>query len=95
MASIFGSLREYAGKWSEKARRSFSIEEKAEVASATVVPSQFGSSVCFFMKAGGQKYIPLSNDSTAQVGQSINLDNAELVTLQKAGEADIVRVSVK
>lgn len=90
--SIFSNLREYASKWSEKARRNFSDEEKAEVASATVVPSQFGSSVCFFMKAGGQKYIPLSNTSKAQVGQSINLDNAQLITLGKAGEQDIVRV---
>lgn len=90
--SIFSNLREYASKWSEKARRIFSDEEKAEVASATVVPSQFGSSVCFFMKAGGQKYIPLSNTSKAQVGQSINLDNAQLITLGKAGEQDIVRV---
>lgn len=92
MASIFSSLREYAGKWTEKARRNFSNEEKAEVASATVVPSQFGTSVCFFMKAGGNKYIPLSNTSKAQVGQSINLDNAQLITLGKAGEQDIVRV---
>lgn len=90
--SIFSNLREYASKWSEKARRNFSDEEKAEVASATVVPSQFGSSVCFFMKAGGQKYIPLSNTSKAQVGQSINLDNAQLITLGKPGEQDIVRV---
>lgn len=90
--SIFSNLREYASKWSEKARRNFSDEEKAEVTSATVVPSQFGSSVCFFMKAGGQKYIPLSNTSKAQVGQSINLDNAQLITLGKAGEQDIVRV---
>lgn len=90
--SIFSNLREYASKWSEKARRNFSDEEKAEVASATVVPSQFGSSVCFFMKAGGQKYIPLSNTSKAEIGQSINLDNAQLITLGKAGEQDIVRV---
>lgn len=90
--SIFSNLREYASKWSEKARRNFSDEEKAEVASATVVPSQYGSSVCFFMKAGGQKYIPLSNTSKAEVGQSINLDNAQLITLGKAGEQDIVRV---
>lgn len=90
--SIFSNLREYASKWSEKARRNFSDEEKAEVASATVVPSQFGSSVCFFMKAGGQKYIPLSNTSKAEIGQSINLDNAQLITLGKAGEEDIVRV---
>lgn len=90
--SIFSNLREYASKWSEKGRRNFSDEEKAEVASATVVPSQFGSSVCFFMKAGGQKYIPLSNTSKAEIGQSINLDNAQLITLGKAGEQDIVRV---
>lgn len=92
MASIFSSLREYAGKWSEKSRRGFSIEEKAEVASATVVPSQYGSSVCFMMKSGGQKYIPLANTSSAQVGDTVNLDNAQLVTLQKSGEEDIVRV---
>lgn len=90
--SIFSNLREYASKWNVKAKRAFSEEEKAEVASATVVPSQFGSSVCFFMKAGGQKYIPLSNTSKAQVGQSINLDNAQLITLGKPGEEDIVRV---
>lgn len=90
--SIFSSLREYASKWNVKAKRAFSEEEKAEVSSATVVPSQFGSSVCFYMKAGGQKYIPLSNTSKAQVGQSINLDNAQLITLGKSGEEDIVRV---
>lgn len=92
MSSVFSTLREYASKWSEKARRNFSDEEKAEVASATVVSSQYGSSVCFFMKAGGQKYIPLSNTSKAQVGQPIDLGNAQLITLGKAGEEDIVRV---
>ena len=92
MASIFSNLREYAGKWSVKERKAFSAEDKAEVVSATVVPSQYGSSVCFFMKSGGQKYIPLSNTSKAQVGQSINLDNAQIITLGKSGEEDIMRI---
>lgn len=94
MSNIFASLRAYAGKWSEKSRRNFSEEEKNAVVKAEVVPSQYGSSVCFFMKSGGQTYIPLSSDATVGVGEVINLNNAELVTLEKAGEADITRVSI-
>lgn len=89
---IFSSLQTYASKWQVKGSRAFTTEEKAEVLRAEVVPSMYGNSVCFFMKAGGQKYIPLSNDSTAVVGSSINLDSAELLTLGKDGEADILRV---
>lgn len=92
MANIFASLRTYAGKWTEKSRRAFSAEEVAAVSDAVVVNSNYGLSVCFFMKSGGKTYIPLSNTSSLGVGEVVDLNNASLVTLEKQGEDDIVRV---
>ena len=92
--NIFASLQVYAGKWSVKSTRAFDAEEINAVKSAVVVPSQYGNSVMFTMVAGGQAYIPLSNDATVAVGESIDLAKAQLVTLSKDGESDIVRVSI-
>lgn len=90
--NIFSSLRVYAGKWNLKASRAFTAEEQAAVVSATVVPSQYGNSVCFMMVDGGQTFIPLSTTSNLGVGDSVNLSTAKLLTLGKQGEADIYRV---
>ena len=92
MANIFSSLRVYAGKWNLKSSRAFSPEEVAAVASAVVVASQYGNSVCFTMVGGGQTFIPLSNSSSKTVGESIDLASAKLLTLEKNGESDIFRV---
>lgn len=94
MSNIFASLRTYAGKWAEKSRRAFSAEEVDAVSNAVVVNSNYGLSVCFMMKSGGQTFIPLSNTSSKGVGEIVNLNEATLVTLEKQGEADIVRVEV-
>ena len=90
--NIFSSLMVYAGKWNLKASRSFEAEEIAAVSEAEVVPSQYGNSVCFHMVGGGKTYIPLSNDSTIGVGETIDLSKAKLLTLEKDGESDILRV---
>lgn len=90
--NIFNSLRKYAGKWSVTASRNFSDEEQKAVSSATVVPSQYGNSVCFMMVGGGQTFIPLSTNSTKAVGDTIDLSKAKLLTLAKDGEDDIYRV---
>ena len=92
MANIFSTLRVYAGKWNLKSSRAFSPEEVAAVASAVVVASQYGNSVCFTMVGGGQTFIPLSQNSAKVVGDSIDLASAKLLTLEKSGEADIFRV---
>ena len=92
MANIFSSLRVYAGKWNLKSSRAFSPEEIAAVASAVVVASQYGNSVCFTMVSGGQTFIPLSQTSSKAVGESIDVASAKLLTLEKSGEADIFRV---
>jgi hypothetical protein len=92
--NIFGSLRVYAGKWMVKASRSFTQEEIDAVDHASVVDSQFGSSVCFFMKGGGQTFIPLSTNSTLGIGDNVDLSKASLLTLERAGDADIYRVEI-
>lgn len=92
--NIFDSLQMYAGKWSVKSSRKFSEEEKGMVSEARVVASQYGNSVCFFMKNGQQGFIPLSNDSKISVGDSVDLEKAELLTLSRPGDADIQRVSI-
>ena len=90
--NIFSALRVYAGKWNVKETRDFTQEEINEIDTASVVDSQYGMSVCFFMKSGGQTYIPLSNDSNKSVGDTIDLKAAKLLTLGRQGEADIFRV---
>ena len=90
--NIFSSLRVYAGSWAVKASRAFSPEEINAVDHAKVVDSQYGSSVCFFMKSGGQTFIPLSTNSSLAVGDDVDLNNAKLLTLGRAGDADIYRV---
>lgn len=90
--NIFNSLRVYAGKWAVKASRAFSADEIEAVDHATVVDSQYGSSVCFIMKAGGQTFIPLSTNSTLALGDDVDLSKAKLLTLSREGDADIYRV---
>lgn len=92
--SIFNSLKVYAGKWSVKSTRNFEAEEIAAVEHAVVVPSEYGNSVQFFMKNGGLTYIPLDQNSTLGVGEVVDLQKAEIVTLCKSGEADIFRISI-
>ena len=92
MASIFDKLDIYASKWALKSSRSFSSEELDVVSSAVVVDSDYGKSVCFFMKAGGRTYLPLSTESSLVAGEEVDLSTAKIITLSKSGESDIQRV---
>ena len=92
--NIFSSLRVYAGKWAVTNSRDFSQEEINAVDSATVVDSQYGSSVCFIMKGGGQTFIPLSTNSSLTLGDDVDLSKAKLLTLHRDGDADIYRVEI-
>ena len=85
--NIFAGLQKYATKFEVSNSRVFDAEELAQVNSAKVVASQYGLSVCFYMKEGCQKYIPLSRDSTASIGDEVNLQTAKILTLVKDGES--------
>ena len=89
---IFDKLNVYAQKWAKTGSRGFQAEEIAAVKNAVVVESDYGNSVCFFMKAGGQTYLPLSTESAYQLGEEVDLTSAKLITLSKSGESDITRV---
>lgn len=82
----------YGGKWSVKSSRTFSQEELALVEKAQVVESQYGSSCCFFMKNGTTMFIPMSQDAKSDVGDMVDLQTAEIITLEKQGEVDITRI---
>ena len=90
--NIFSAIHVYPGAWQETGSRSFSIEEIASIKSAKVVDSNFGSSVCFYMKSGGTAYIPLSNTCSKAVGEEVDVKSAKLITLSREGDADIYRV---
>ena len=83
--NIFAGLTSYATKFNVKNTRSFSPDELALVDSAKVVLSQYGMSVCFYMKSGCQTYIPLSRDSSATEGDRVDLTKAKILTLVKDG----------
>lgn len=89
---FLSSLRTYAQTWAETARAKFDKSDITEVEKAEVVTSEFGLSACFFMKSGGRKYMPLSRDVEANEGDTINLENAEVITLSREGDADIYRL---
>ena len=90
--NLFSGLRVYGGKWAEKTSRKFTQDELALVTKAKVVESQYGNSCCFFMANGTTMYVPMSTDAKSGVGDIINLNEAEIVTLEKAGEKDIQRI---
>lgn len=92
--NIFNAIKVYAGKWQVKDSRAFSQEEIDAVDKASVVDSQYGLSVCFFLKSGGQSFIPLSSTSSLNVGDAVNLSAAKLLTLSREGDDDILRVEI-
>ena len=88
--NIFASLKTYASQFKVTNRRAFSQEELNLVNKAEVKLSQYGMSVCFFMKDGCQKYIPLSRDSVANVGDVVDLTKATILTLKKDGSDETI-----
>ena len=90
--NVFQRLRIYAGKYRLSESREFTEAEIQSVSSARVVNSEYGASVCFHMKSGGQTFIPLSTEASAGVGDVIDLSKAKLITLERDGSPDIIRV---
>ena len=79
-------LRTYAGSWNEASRDKLSKTEQASIESIEVVEGQYGLSMCFLMKTGGKKFMPLSRDSQLEEGDSVDLKSVEISTLEREGE---------
>lgn len=105
VASVFHSISENeartsasepsSNKWIVKEERSFTEEEIGSILNAVVVANQYGKSLCFYMKAGGQSYIPLSPNCDIGTGETVDIRRCKLVTLGKAGHNDIFRVCLE
>lgn len=89
---IFDKLAVYGGSWNVVNSRNFEADEIAAVKKAQIVASEYGNSVCFFMKSGGQTYIPLSTQSSLGVGDIVDLSSAKILTLHRDGSDDITRI---
>ena len=92
--NIFAGLQKYATSYAVRNSRPFNEEELAGIVSAKVVASQYGQSVCFYMKSGCQQYIPVSRDSVCQIGDVVDVKSAKLLTLDKEGKDTIYRVEI-
>lgn len=93
----YNNIKEHrtTSEWSLKSERYFTQEEIDAVSQAIVVASQYGNSVEFTMKLGGRyTYIPLDKSSNITVGEIVDMKQAKLLTLEKEGESDIVRVKI-
>lgn len=90
--NFFSNKKVYGGKWSVKSISKFTDEEKALVVKAEVVDSDYGNSCCFFMRDGTTIYTPMSNDAKSDVGDTLDLNTLEIITLEKIGEKDIERI---
>jgi hypothetical protein len=80
--------------WHQTELRNFTREEIDDVLYADVVSSQYGNSVRFHLKGGGFSYIPLDKSSCLGVGEVVDLQIAQIVTLSKKGESDIYRIII-
>ena len=92
--NIFAGLTKYAQKYDVTDSRLFNAEELSLIVSAKIVPSQYGLSVCFYMKSGCQQYIPLSRDSVATVGDTVDVKTCKVLTLDKDGQDVINRIQL-
>lgn len=96
---ILSELKSYS-KWNVVATGHFDESERNLIEHAEVVAPSAQAvakgvtmpSVCFFLKDGGNRFIPVSPDSLMQVGDNVNVDKLEITRLHKDGEArDIFR----
>ena len=78
--------------WRILERRPFSRSEIETTSRAEVIDSQFGNSVGFFLNSGGFFHIPLVKYSSLAIGDIVDLSRANIVTLTKKGDGNIMRV---
>lgn len=93
------SLRTYAGAWEVTNTEKLSDAEIKTIDKIEVVSrdNEWGTSVsmCFFMKGGGRKYIPLSRDSDLKDGDNVDPKSVEVITLERDGDDPIYRADGK
>lgn len=94
LSGIFGngSVKLYAGSWQIVNSRNFTQEEKDCITRAEVVSSEYGPACCFMLTTGQRAYIPVSQNSSLQVGDAVDLDKVKMLTLYREGDGEITRI---
>ena len=89
------SIKTYASSWSESGRESLSQAEIKSINKIEVVEkdNEWGTSVsmCFFLKSGAKKFVPLSRDCDLEDGDVVDPKSVEIIALDKDGEKTIYR----
>ena len=88
----FDALDTYGG-WEEVENELFSTVdpdgfEKVDRAKVVVKEQDWGTStsICFFLKSGGTKYVALSRDSNLQEDDEVDLSTVRIITLERDDE---------
>lgn len=94
------SLTTYASKWQETDRENLNaLDGFEDIESAMVTEKEMdwgiSTSICLFMKGGGQKFITLSRDSDLKDGDMVDLDSIEVIALERDGDDPIYRADGK
>ena len=96
--NVFGGLQKYGEHWQVIESRNFNADEISSVRSNSVVKdTNFRpvKKVCFFMKGGGQYYLPLSlHGDDVPLGSSIDMKTARLLKLYREGVGNVTWVEV-
>lgn len=80
-----------ASKWKLESTKAITKADKVEVESAEVVASTYGLSMCFAMKSGSRKFVPLSRDSQLAEGDVVDINSVQFLELSREGENNILR----
>jgi len=92
LLSLLGKVYGGENPWSVKSTETISPKEAKSIRAAVVVEGKFGNQVCFMLASGGTQYASLSRDSELEVGEEFPVAGAKFITLEREGDADIVRV---
>lgn len=89
---FLSKLQVYASKWSVTSEDKLSKEDIKAIDEIEVVESEYGLSACFHLVNGGKSYMPLSRDTDASVGDTLDPKKVKVLTLSREGDDDIYKL---
>lgn len=93
MSNIFSTLKKYEQSWKEVNNQKFDEDDLKMIISGKVVEGDYGLSAQLNLADGGCYYISLDEiNSTAKLGDDIDLAKCHIVTLAKEGHDNIIRI---
>lgn len=86
-SNLFAEKKVYGeNSWEEIDRRKFNTKEKSQIKYAICKDGNYSPACVFFLRAGGQIWIPFTKASKVTTGEKFSMDELMVVTLEKDGE---------